>query len=264
MITLYTFGPYFGLPDGSPFVIKVMLLLKFAGLEYGEDRGGYGKAPKGKLPYLDDDGLIVADSTFIRFHIEKKYGFDFDAGLTSEQRAAAWAAEKMCEEHLYFALVATRWLDDANFAKGPAQFFKAVPMPLRPIVQSLIRRRVKKTLTLQGFGRHTGAERDAFAIADINALASLLGDKDFLMGEKPCGADATVFAFVASFLTPVLDTPIRAAAERDANLAAYKDRITRLYFAHSEAKPLPAASAAQSARAGVFGSRRVENRRKSY
>jgi glutathione S-transferase len=150
----------------------------------------------------------------------------------------------MCEEHLYFALVATRWLDDANFAKGPAQFFKAVPMPLRPIVQGLIRRRVKKTLTLQGFGRHTGGERDAFAIADINALASLLGGKDFLMGEKPCGADATVFAFVASFLTPVFETPIRTAAERHPNLAAYNDRITRLYFSHSEAEPLPAISAA--------------------
>jgi glutathione S-transferase len=106
-----------------------MLLSKFAGLEYSENRGGYGKAPKGKLPYINDGGLSVADSTFVRFHIEKKYGFDFDAGLTSEQRAAAWAAEKMCEEHLYFALVATRWLDDANFAKGPAQFFKTVPMP---------------------------------------------------------------------------------------------------------------------------------------
>ena len=56
MIKLYTFGPFFGLPDASPFVIKAMLLLKFAGLEYGEERGGYGKAPKGKLPYIDDDG----------------------------------------------------------------------------------------------------------------------------------------------------------------------------------------------------------------
>jgi hypothetical protein len=53
MITLYTFGPYFGLPDGSPFVIKAMLLLKFAGLEYSENRGGYGNAPKGKLPYIN-------------------------------------------------------------------------------------------------------------------------------------------------------------------------------------------------------------------
>jgi glutathione S-transferase len=150
----------------------------------------------------------------------------------------------MCEEHLYWALVATRWLEDANFAKGPAQFFKAVPMPFRPIVQGLIRRKVEKTLKLQGFGRHTRAERDALAIADLDALASLLGGKDFLMGEKPCGADATVFAFVASFLTPVFDTPIHAAAERHPNLAAYKDRITRFYFAHCEAEPLLATSAA--------------------
>ena len=98
-------------------------------------------------------------------------------------------------------------------------------------------------LKLQGLGRHTAAEQDKLAIADINALASLLGDKAFLMGEKPCGADATVFAFVASFLTPVFDTQIRAAAERHPNLA-YKDRITRLYFLHSEAEPHAATSAA--------------------
>jgi hypothetical protein len=48
MITLYTFGPYFGLPDASPLVIKAMLLLKFAGLAYSEDRGGYTKNACGK------------------------------------------------------------------------------------------------------------------------------------------------------------------------------------------------------------------------
>jgi hypothetical protein len=168
MITLYTFGPYFGLLDGSPFVTKAMLLLKFAGLEFSEDRGGYGKAPKGKLPYINDGGLIVADSTFIRFHIEKKYGFDFDAGLTPEQKAAAWAIEKMCEDHLYLALMATRWLDDVNFVKGPAQFFKSLPLPLRLIVPGLVRRKVEKTLKLQGFGRHTPAEQNELAIRDID------------------------------------------------------------------------------------------------
>jgi glutathione S-transferase len=99
-------------------------------------------------------------------------------------------------------------------------------------------------LKLQGFSRHTPAERDALAIADIDALATLIGDKAFLLGEKPCGADATVFAFVASVLTPVFDTQIRTAAERHPNLAAYKERITRLYLSHSEAEPLPATSAA--------------------
>jgi len=71
MITLYTFGPYLRLPDGSLFVTKAMLLLKFAGLEFSEDRGGYHKAPKGKLPFIDDEGLIAADSTSSFSHREK-------------------------------------------------------------------------------------------------------------------------------------------------------------------------------------------------
>jgi len=230
MITLYTFGPYFGLPDGSPFVTKAMLLLKLAGLPYKEDRGGYGRAPKGKLPYLDDDGLIVADSTFIRFHIEKKYGFDFDAGLDPAQKATAWAVEKMCEDHLYLALIAMRWLDAANFAKGPAHFFDAAPAPIRSILRTLVRRKVQKGLVAQGFGRHSPAEMATLAIRDIDALAVLLGDKTFLTGEKPCAADATVFAFVAHFLAPVFETPIRTAAESHGNLVAYRDRIMERYF----------------------------------
>ncbi|MCI0699322.1 glutathione S-transferase family protein [candidate division KSB1 bacterium] len=230
MITLYTFGPYFGLPDGSPFVTKAMILLKFAGLPYEENRNGYGRAPKGKLPYIDDDGVTVADSTFIRFHIEKKYGFDFDIGLTPEQKAAAWAIEKMCEEHLYFAALGARWLDEVNFAKGPVQYFKGLPLPLRMIMPRLLRRKIKKTLELQGLGRHTQAEQDELAIADIDAIAAMLGEKAFLMGGQPCGADASVFSFVAQALIPIFVTPTRTAAEKHQNLTGYRDRVLRQYF----------------------------------
>jgi len=66
MITLYGFGPAFGLPDPSPFVTKAEVLLKMAGLEFRTDANGFRKAPKRKLPYIDDGGTIVADSTFIR------------------------------------------------------------------------------------------------------------------------------------------------------------------------------------------------------
>lgn len=62
------------------------MLLKLAGLPYNESPGRPYRAPKGKLPFLNDVGLIVPDSTFIRFHIEKKYGFDFDAGLTPDRK----------------------------------------------------------------------------------------------------------------------------------------------------------------------------------
>ena len=65
---------------------------------------------------------------------------------------------------------------------------------------------------------------------DIDALATIIGEKAFLMGDRPCGADATVFAFVAGFLTPVFVTPIRTAAEKHQNLTGYRDRILRHYF----------------------------------
>ncbi len=230
MITLYTFGPYFGLPDASPFVVKVMLLLKFAGLPYREDRGGFGKAPKGKLPFIDDDGEIVADSTFIRFHIEKKYGFDFDAGLSPEQRAIAWAVEKMCEDHLYFVTMHSRWGDHDNFGKGPGKFFDRVPQPMRPFVRALIRGKVLKRIKDQGMGRHSAQEIAELGIRDVDALAAVLGDTSYLLGEHPCGADAAVFGFVAGILTPVFESDVRVAAERHVNLIAYAKRISERYF----------------------------------
>jgi len=230
MITLYTFGPAFDLPDPSPFVTKALMLLKLAGLPFTEDRSGFRKAPKGKLPYIDDGGVIVADSTLIRFHIEKTYGFDFDKGLSKEQQATAWAVEKMCEDHLYWAMLDARWLDDANFAKGPALFFKRAPAPIRPFVIRMVRGKVRKSLAAHGIGRHSQAEIDDLARRDIEALATLLGDKPCLLSQEPTGVDATAFAFIAGSLCKRFETKLRTAAEAHANLVAYRDRMLARFF----------------------------------
>ena len=42
----------------------------------------FSKAPNGKIPYIEDDGQLLGDFTLIRWHLEKKYGIDFDQGLT--------------------------------------------------------------------------------------------------------------------------------------------------------------------------------------
>lgn len=230
MITLYTFGPAFGLPDPSPFVTKVEVLLKMAGLAYRTDTTGFRQAPKGKLPYIDDDGEQVADSTLIRGHLENKYRIDLDKGLSAEQRAIAWAFEKMAEDNLYWALVDARWVDEENFAKGPKNFFRKIPAPVRPLMVALIRRRLKRTLYGQGTGRHTGAEIVALGTRSIAAIADFLGPKPFFMGGSPTGADATMFAFIAGALCPHFDTPLRTAAQRHENLRRYVGRMTARYY----------------------------------
>jgi glutathione S-transferase len=233
MITLHRFGPFLGAPDSSPFVIKTMMLLKLAGLEYEAVQSNPFNAPLRFLPYIEDEDVTVADSTLIRHHLEQKYGRDFDACLSTQQKALAWAIERMCEDHLYFAMLESRWLDRANFLNGVATMFGAVPAPLRPVARIALRRMNAARLRGHGLGRLSKAKIAKLATCDIDSLATLFGDKPYLMGSQPCGADATVFGMVASILTPPLCSPLRAAMGKHANLVSYRDRLMLEYFPHS-------------------------------
>ena len=154
MITLYGFGAGFGLPEISPFVTKTEVQLKMAGLAYRKEKAKPPASPKGQLPYIVDDAETIANSTFIRAHLEAKYGFDFDAPLSLQARAQAWAFERMIEHHVYWALVGARWVDADNFAKGPAHFFDGAPAHLREKMREDAQFRVAENYLLSGLGRH--------------------------------------------------------------------------------------------------------------
>lgn len=230
MLTLYTFGPHFGLPDPSPFCMKAMVLLKMSGLSFETATVDLRAAPKGKAPYLDDDGVVVADSTFIRMHLESKYSIDFDEGLGQSERGVAWAFEKMCEDHLYWIAVQSRWMHDANFDAGPRHFFDAVPALIRPFVIKSVRRKIARDLVGQGAGRHSDAENLVLATRSIESLADFLGNKKYFMGPTPSGADATVFSMVAGLLVPIFTSSLMDAVAAHDNLLAYRDRMMRSYF----------------------------------
>ncbi len=233
MITLYGFGPAWGLPDASPFVTKTATLLRMSGLPFRTEKGEFRRAPKAKLPYIDDDGVLVANSTLIRLHLETRHGIDFAAGLTQAERGVAWAIDKLLEDHLYWIMVDMRWLDDANFAAGPAEFFSFVPSPLRPVARRVARRLVRRRLRAHGMGLYSCAERLALAERALDAVAGVLGDKPYLMGERPCAADATMLGFIGGLLVPRFSSPVRAAAESRATLVAHRDRMMARYFANS-------------------------------
>ena len=230
MITLYGFGPGFGLPEISPFVTKTEVQLKMAGLEYRKERAMPTASPKGQLPFIADDGETIADSTFIRAHIEGKYGFDFDAPLNLQQRAQAWAFERMIEHHVYWALVGARWVDPDNFTRGPAHFFDGAPEHLRDKLCEDAQFRVAENYLFSGLGRHAPDEDIDLAVRSLLALSVQLGDKPYLMGNTPCGTDAIAFGALAGILTPFFASPLRQRAERFANLTAYVDRMMLQYY----------------------------------
>jgi glutathione S-transferase len=226
MLTLYGFGPLFGLPDPSPFVLKTLTQLKMSGLPFAFEKATPRDAPKGKIPFIRDGDVVMGDSVFILDHLKRAHGVDLDAHLTAGQKSLGWALERMLEDHLYWAIIHARWAIDENFEKGPSQFFAGAPEEVKREAQA----RVRENLQGQGFGRHADAEIADLAARDFAAASDLLGDGPFLFGDKPCSFDATLFGFTASAATPFFDSSIRQAAERCPSLVDFQWRMMDRYF----------------------------------
>jgi glutathione S-transferase len=258
MITLYAFGPAFGLPDPSPFVMKTAIQLQMAGLPYRTDFTGFPVAPKGKLPYINDRGEIVADSTFIRAHIERKYGVDLDDGLNACQRAQAWALERMLEDHLVWIAGWFRWMIEENFEKGPAHFFDKAPEFARARLIEEARAKVTQNFWSHGIGRHSVSDIAELGGRSLTALAAALGERPYVMGDRATGIDAMSAAVLAEVLTPHFDSPLRREAESFPNLVAYTERMLAHYFQQNlKGEPIPAAEAVAVARTRLEAPRPV-------
>ena len=213
-----------------------------AGLKYVKQQAMPDTPPKGQLPYIDDGDERVADSTFIRQHLEKKHGFDFDAALDERQRAEAWAIERMIENHFNWASGYARWMLPENFAKGPAHFFDAAPENIRDALREDVRGRVAENMRIAGLARHTPDEITELGTRSLSALSMLLGWKPYLMGDRPSGIDAIAFASLAGLMTPFFDSPLRDRAMEFSNLVAYVDRMMARYYPEHQWQRMMAAA----------------------
>lgn len=234
MVKLYGFGAGLGLPDPSPFVVKVAHYLRMIAIAYEPCAGNTRKAPKGKLPFIEDDGTVVADSSFILEHLRKKYQ-DLDAGMSAQDKALSTAVKALLEEHLYFVMVTERWKEDRGFAvlqPGLVGILTKSGLPgfVAPTVSGLIRKQVIKTVNAQGMGRHSQQEVEAMGIAALEAVSELLGDKKNFLGDVPRSIDATVFAFLWLILATPYENGVKAYAQSRPNLVAYTERHRTQYW----------------------------------
>jgi len=233
MIKLYQYRPAFGLPNASPFCMKLETYLRMSGLPFEAPPvtlRELGRAPKGKMPYVDDKGDILADTTFIVDHLKASYGDRLDGWLSTEQKAVACAFQRLMEENLYWAVVYTRWVEPQGWEETRAAFFASLPAPLRWVLPPLARRGMLRQMRGHGMGRHTGEEIVAIGKRDITALADFLGNKPYLMGKAPCSLDATGYAFLANLLWPPVESALKQHAQTYPQLQAYCERMRERYY----------------------------------
>jgi glutathione S-transferase len=210
----------------SPFGLKLEAWLRLADIPYTvEPSTSLAKAPKGKLPYIRDEGRLIGDTTLIIDYLKRSRSIDPDAGLDPRERAEALMLQRLFEDHFYFVLVYSRWIDDAGWATLQPAFFGRLPFPTGRLAAGHFRRRVRRMLHLQGMGRHSPDEIYAMGRQDLEAVADYLGDRPFLMGEQLTTIDAVAYAFLANVLYLPFETELKRIALEYPTLVTYCDAM---------------------------------------
>lgn len=236
MIKLYSFSPAMGVPCPSPFPIKLQLFMQLAGIPYEVIiENNPGKGPKGKIPFIDDNGTLVADSHLIIRHLMEHYiakgkGQDPDAGLSPEQKGLTTAVQKMCDEHLYWGIVYGRWVDERFKSLTRDVLFADIPKFIRAVVFKIASKGMVKAMHGHGIGRHAQDDIYAMIMEDIDALDALLGNKDYFLGDSPHSIDAIAFPYIVNLINSPQALEICEHARGKANLQAYNQRILKGYF----------------------------------
>ena len=102
MIELYQFHPSLGLPNMSPFCLKLETWLRMAGLPYeNHNTNDPREAPLGKLPSLKVDNRMIPDSTLCIDYLKHKHDIDFNRHLTLEQKAQSHALKALGRPALF-------------------------------------------------------------------------------------------------------------------------------------------------------------------
>ncbi len=230
-IKVYKFGPAFGLPDASPFVVKVETYLRMTGQKYETSTGDVRKAPRKQLPFVDVDGTVIPDSTSIVDHLESARAEKLDAKTS----AVALAFKSMLEEHLYFGLLYMRWATDDGWKIFEPSLVHmlgsmGVPSLMRGMVSKSARKFTVGRVRTQGLRRKPRAEVVGTCSKIVDALAEQFGEGPFFLGSKVTTYDATVYAFVSGVLCPAFDNELRKHAAAKKNLVDYADRMKNSFW----------------------------------
>ncbi|HEX4339061.1 MAG TPA: glutathione S-transferase family protein [Polyangiaceae bacterium] len=212
----------------SPFVLEVSRALTLAKLPFEHRHLDIMKLkevnPLGQLPVLIVDDVKVADSTKILQRIEALAPGSMTGGLGGASLAEAWLWEEFSDTALYPYVLTTRWADDRGWPVPRAAFFGSLPLPVRGLVASMVRRGTVKKLVERDFtrgGLDACYERLGRVLDDLDARAPADG---FWCGPRPSVADLGLFAQLHSLRLPTTKFQADEVAKRT-RLSQYLDRV---------------------------------------
>jgi len=208
MLTLYSYPELFGVADNNPFGLKVFAFLKLAGLAFRHEHIFDAKeAPRGQLPYIDDDGQHVGDSDTIIAYLIAKYRLAIDSALTDAQRTTDLMIRRTLDD-LYWVMSYSRWKDPHFWPLFRDAMLRTHPSLTLGGMDAAQKYNFER-YRYQGIGRYEPPDVYKRGIADLTAVASLIGERGYVFGPQPSSIDAGIYGFVANIYFYEIDTPLR-------------------------------------------------------
>lgn len=235
-LRLFTFDPAWGLPTCGPFGLKLEACLRMLKVPYEQvNEGDNRKGPKRKSPWIEEGDVRIGDTELILEHLNRTRGLDVDRSLSPSERAASQILSRMLEEHYHQVFEYELLVLDEGFKHLKKLLEPNIPAPMLPLVLPFMRRGFKKHLFERGIARHTPEQVAAMGRADLDALSTWLGDREWFVSEAPAKVDASAFGLLAVSIRSPLMTPVCTYARSKPNLVAFVDRGLARFFPEHEA-----------------------------
>jgi len=231
-IRLFAFGTGWGVPfaTAAPFPLKLATWMRMAKIPFDfVVANDPSKGPKGKSPWIEYGTVRMGDSSLIIEHLAERFGVDLDTHLNARQRALAISVQRMLEEHYHQCFE-----HQLFFGRGGEErlheLASSMPIPLRWLVPTVLKRAFGKQLYARGMGRHAEEVIIAQGKADLDAIAELLGDQPYFFGDQPSSIDTCIFGFLGVSLYVEGNNPLYRYGASHESLMRYCERMRARYF----------------------------------
>ena len=191
MITLYQTKPLFGLPNSSPFCMKLEAFLRWHSIEFEIKEGLPFQGPFKKIPFVDYNDERLGDSTSIIETLLKDKSIQYEESLELD---VGHAMQRVVEEHLYWAMVYFRWMDPKKWPTIREAFFGSIPFFVRPFIVRSAFKLAQQALYGHGIGRLTDDMILERARKDLCAIDLRVSKHSFICGQQMTHYDLSVWA----------------------------------------------------------------------
>jgi glutathione S-transferase len=226
MLVLYSYPELFGLPDNNPYGLKVFAFLRLSKIAFRHEHIFDAKAaPRGQLPYIDDEGEPIGDSDAIIAHLIRKNRLTIDAGLSPAERNTDLMVRRTLDD-LYWVMSYSRWKDPRFWPRFRDELL-ATHASLTESNLAAAQKYNFDRYYFQGIGRYEPHDAYERGLADLQVLADLVPASGFPFGPQPSSIDAAIYGFVANIYFYDIDTPLKQFVASHANIVRHCEAIHR-------------------------------------